>query len=134
MSWFFSPTTCSALPGHTQIPQVLFSQLPPHCQALGRMLLSQFSPVQSVSAKERKIHLEEAGSFTSLMPKKRMKQLVPAQWLIQTLQKILQTFPASYCLPRVLTVKSHEHIIASEIPKQELSRDRKTWDPMHSWE
>lgn len=65
-------------------------------------------------------------------PPKRIKQLVPAQCLMQTLQKFLQTSSASYYLPRILTVKSHEHSIISEIPRQELSRERKTWHQMHS--
>lgn len=145
MSCFFSPraapTTSSVLPGHTQTPQVLFPQPPPNPQHSwlleGCCCLSfpQFSqPVQ----RRGKSILEEAGSFTSLMPKKRMKQLVPAQWLMQTLQKILQTSPASYYLPGVLTVKSHGHIItflkSQSRHHQELTRERNTWHPMHSCE
>lgn len=42
------------------------------------MLLSQFPPVQPASAKERKIHLEEAGSFTSLKPKKEDETIGPS--------------------------------------------------------
>lgn len=46
------------------------------------------------------------------MPKKRMKQLVPAQWLMHILQKDFQTSPACYYLP------GGTHYNMSQIPKQ----------------